>query len=61
MDEATFREIQEKKLEIYNAIVKLQKGDGNDEKLQVFFLGSSSTFHFIILYNCCLTIFLFVL
>uniref|UniRef100_A0A0D9WUD1 Uncharacterized protein n=1 Tax=Leersia perrieri TaxID=77586 RepID=A0A0D9WUD1_9ORYZ len=34
MDEATFREIQEKKLEIYNAIVKLQKGDGNDEKLQ---------------------------
>ncbi|KAL6603353.1 hypothetical protein ACP70R_043714 [Stipagrostis hirtigluma subsp. patula] len=34
MDEATFREIQEKKLEIYNAIVKLQKGDGDDEKLQ---------------------------
>ncbi|KAL6873971.1 hypothetical protein ACP4OV_014053 [Aristida adscensionis] len=34
MDEATFREIQEKKLEIYNAIVKLQKGDENDEKLQ---------------------------
>ncbi|TVU07526.1 hypothetical protein EJB05_40884 [Eragrostis curvula] len=34
MDEATFREIQEKKLEIYNAIVKLQKGDEEDEKLQ---------------------------
>ncbi|XP_062234018.1 uncharacterized protein LOC133931198 isoform X2 [Phragmites australis] len=34
MDEATFREIQEKKLEIYNSIVKLQKGDENDEKLQ---------------------------
>ncbi|CAN6173693.1 unnamed protein product [Urochloa humidicola] len=34
MDEATFREIQEKKLEIYNAIVKLQKGDESDEKLQ---------------------------
>ncbi|KAG8074541.1 hypothetical protein GUJ93_ZPchr0006g40618 [Zizania palustris] len=34
MDEATFREIQEKKLEIYNAIVKLHKGDGDDEKLQ---------------------------
>ncbi|KAG8093730.1 hypothetical protein GUJ93_ZPchr0012g21147 [Zizania palustris] len=34
MDEATFREIQENKLEIYNAIVKLQKGDGDDEKLQ---------------------------
>ncbi|AQK67337.1 Calcium-binding EF hand family protein [Zea mays] len=34
MDEATFREIQEKKLEIYNAIVKLQKGDDSDEKFQ---------------------------
>ncbi|KAK3134626.1 hypothetical protein QOZ80_6AG0551480 [Eleusine coracana subsp. coracana] len=34
MDEATFREIQEKKLEIYNAIVKLQKGDEEDVKLQ---------------------------
>jgi len=34
MDEASFREIQEKKLEIYNAIVKLQKGDESDEKLQ---------------------------
>uniref|UniRef100_A0A453TBZ3 Calcium-binding protein n=1 Tax=Aegilops tauschii subsp. strangulata TaxID=200361 RepID=A0A453TBZ3_AEGTS len=34
MDEATFREIQAKKLEIYNSIVKLQKGDGDDEKLQ---------------------------
>ncbi|KAK1613428.1 hypothetical protein QYE76_037101 [Lolium multiflorum] len=34
MDEATFREIQGKKLEIYNSIVKLQKGDGDDEKLQ---------------------------
>ncbi|KQK16641.1 epidermal growth factor receptor substrate 15-like 1 [Brachypodium distachyon] len=32
MDEATFREIQAKKLEIYNSIVKLQKGDGDDEK-----------------------------
>lgn len=32
--------LQEKKLEIYNAIVKLQKGDESDEKLQVciFFL-----------------------
>jgi hypothetical protein len=28
--------LQEKKLEIYNAIVKLQKGDESDEKLQVF-------------------------
>jgi len=27
--------LQEKKLEIYNAIVKLQKGDESDEKLQV--------------------------
>jgi hypothetical protein len=27
--------LQEKKLEIYNAIVKLQKGDEDDEKLQV--------------------------
>uniref|UniRef100_A0ACD6AG83 Uncharacterized protein n=1 Tax=Avena sativa TaxID=4498 RepID=A0ACD6AG83_AVESA len=34
LDEATFREIQAKKLEIYNSIVKLQKGDGDDEKLQ---------------------------
>ncbi|CAM0908559.1 unnamed protein product [Alopecurus aequalis] len=34
MDEATFREIQAKKLEVYNSIVKLHKGDGDDEKLQ---------------------------
>jgi hypothetical protein len=29
--------LQEKKLEIYNAIVKLQKGDDSDEKFQVCF------------------------
>jgi hypothetical protein len=29
--------LQEKKLEIYNAIVKLQKGDESDEKFQVCF------------------------
>jgi hypothetical protein len=43
---------QEKKLEIYNAIVKLQKGDESDEKLQVcifalliYFLGYIYAIH----------------
>ncbi|KAF3341314.1 calcium-binding protein [Carex littledalei] len=34
LEEATFREIQEKKMEIYNAILKLQKGDKGDDSAQ---------------------------
>ncbi|KAJ4776426.1 Calcium-binding EF hand protein-like [Rhynchospora pubera] len=34
LEEATFRDIQEKKMEIYNVILRLQKGDKGDDSLQ---------------------------
>jgi hypothetical protein len=53
--------LQEKKLEIYNAIVKLQKRDEDDENLQVCIFVCLISSLRVMLYSCCLITFSFCL